>query len=323
MPVRLVRLQRLDGALGAREVQCFGAILCWSRWRLWWFALVDREHTFEGLVSVLRGGRRGPESPAPTGWGRSAPRRAAVQAASAGGRLRPPPRRSRSGACQAGRRQAQGQDGAAVPGPERDVPNELRRPRAAPASVAELNHARARAGHRVHPRPHSTTGAPPPSAWPQRTRFLRALPRRRFDTAYVEDRRVHPRLPLVEWQGVAYSVRPEALGQRVTSASRSTRRSSRSTSALAVVGRHDLRRGATEPVWDPAHRAAAEAIALGRPRPQLTLITGNGDRPGGDLGTTRARRGRLRRRGSTWPLATAARLHGQLPMTDTVAPTSS
>ena len=26
-------------------------MLCWSRWRLWWFtASEDREHTFEGLV---------------------------------------------------------------------------------------------------------------------------------------------------------------------------------------------------------------------------------------------------------------------------------
>ncbi len=30
---------------------CFGMILCWSRWRLWWFITsVDREHTFEGMV---------------------------------------------------------------------------------------------------------------------------------------------------------------------------------------------------------------------------------------------------------------------------------
>ena len=30
---------------------CFGMILCWSRWRLWWFTTsVDREHTFEGIV---------------------------------------------------------------------------------------------------------------------------------------------------------------------------------------------------------------------------------------------------------------------------------
>jgi transposase len=33
------------------ELQCFGAILSWSRHRLWWFAdSCDRAHTLEGLV---------------------------------------------------------------------------------------------------------------------------------------------------------------------------------------------------------------------------------------------------------------------------------
>src|SRR3954469_2537330 len=36
---------------GLGEVWCFSSVLCWSRWRLWWFApVIDREHTFEGLV---------------------------------------------------------------------------------------------------------------------------------------------------------------------------------------------------------------------------------------------------------------------------------
>jgi hypothetical protein len=36
---------------GLGEVVCFQAILCWSRWRQWWFTTSeDREHTFEGLV---------------------------------------------------------------------------------------------------------------------------------------------------------------------------------------------------------------------------------------------------------------------------------
>ncbi len=39
---------------GLGEVHCFGAILCWSRYRRWWFASsLDREHTFEGLVSFF------------------------------------------------------------------------------------------------------------------------------------------------------------------------------------------------------------------------------------------------------------------------------
>ncbi len=30
---------------------CFGMILCWSRWRMWWFTTSeDREHTFEGIA---------------------------------------------------------------------------------------------------------------------------------------------------------------------------------------------------------------------------------------------------------------------------------
>ena len=30
---------------------CFGMILCWSRWRIWWFTTSeDREHTFEGIA---------------------------------------------------------------------------------------------------------------------------------------------------------------------------------------------------------------------------------------------------------------------------------
>jgi transposase len=36
---------------GLGSLQCFGAVLCWSRHRHWWFApSLDRAHTFEGLV---------------------------------------------------------------------------------------------------------------------------------------------------------------------------------------------------------------------------------------------------------------------------------
>jgi hypothetical protein len=45
--------------------------------------------------------------------------------------------------------------------------------------------------------------------------MMAVLPRVRFDNAYVEVRRVHAILPLVEWQGCSYSVPPEALGQLV------------------------------------------------------------------------------------------------------------
>ena len=45
------------------------------------------------------------------------------------------------------------------------------------------------------------------------------------------------------------------------------------TTPNTALVRHRLSPGATEPVWDPAHRAAAEAMALGRSRPTLRLVT--------------------------------------------------
>jgi hypothetical protein len=39
-----------------------------------------------------------------------------------------------------------------------------------------------------------------------------------------------------------------------------------------VVARHRLDPDATGPVWDPAHKKAAEAIALGRAHPGLRLL---------------------------------------------------
>jgi len=76
----------------------------------------------------------------------------------------------------------------------------------------------------------------------------------------------------VEWDGVAYSVPPEVVGSKVVC------RVGVDTDVLevswgsTVVARHRLSPGATEPVWDPAHRAAAEAMALGRHRPNLALV---------------------------------------------------
>ena len=36
------------------ELQCFGCVLCWSRYKFWWFApSIDRPHTLEGLVQFF------------------------------------------------------------------------------------------------------------------------------------------------------------------------------------------------------------------------------------------------------------------------------
>jgi hypothetical protein len=75
----------------------------------------------------------------------------------------------------------------------------------APEGIAELNQ---RAGlwlnARVHARAHATTGEAPGARLDIERRFLASLPHRRFDTAYADDRRVHPRLPLVECGNVKH-----------------------------------------------------------------------------------------------------------------------
>jgi len=156
----------------------------------------------------------------------------------------------------------------------------------APTSVDELN---ARSGlwlpERYYARAHSTTGEPPAERLEVERRFLASLPRRRFDTAYVESRRVHPRLALVEWDGVAYSVPPECVGTAVTCRVEVDSATLVILSGATVVVRHTLLPGSTEPVWDPAHRQAAEAIALGRARPDLRQVPPPLEAPGPAAGS--------------------------------------
>ena len=60
---------------------------------------------------------------------------------------------------------------------------------------------------------HRTTGVAPIERFAAEHGFFSPLPRRRFDTDYVEARRVHRALPLIEWERVRYSVPPACLGQ--------------------------------------------------------------------------------------------------------------
>jgi transposase len=258
---------------GLGEVWCFGCILCWSRWRRWWFTTsIDAEHTFEGLVAFFEAAG-------------GVPRLARTDRMGALGvsqgkrfRLHPPAidfARHHSveiKVCQAGDAKRKGK----VERPFRDLKESFLTEcdaLGAPASLAELNRrGELWLGRRVHGRAHATTGEPPAQRLEVERRFLARLPARRFDTAYRDDRRVHPRLPLVEWDGVAYSVPPEVVGSKVAC------RLEVDTDRLEVwwgatlVARHTLDPEATEPVWDPAHRAAAEAVALGGHRPTLRLV---------------------------------------------------
>ena len=185
--------------------------------------------------------------------------------------------------CAGRRRQAKRQDRAAVPGPEGDLP---RRARVLdpPASMAEIN-ARAEAflETRVHNRPHSTTGVAPGERLPVEAPMMAVLPRVRFDTAYVEVRRVHPVLPLVEWRGVSYSVPPDAArpARRVPAP-----KWARTACEIRLAGKRVAPPpglpGRDRAVWDPDHRAAAAGdrprSPTRRPAPCTSRVVGRHDR---------------------------------------------
>ena len=99
------------------------------------------------------------------------------------------------------------------------------------------------------------------------------LPRRRYDTAYAEPRRVHLAVPLICWKGVRYSVTPGCIGQKVACREEVDSGELVVTWAGRSVGRHRIAPPGSPDVWDPEHRKAAEAAALGRTRPALRLVT--------------------------------------------------
>lgn len=241
---------------------CFGMILCWSRWRLWWFTTsVDRQHTFEGIARffdvvggvplIARTDRMG-------ALGQSQGRRfilgpEALEFARHHG--------VEITACQAGDAKRKGK----IERPFRDLKESFLEElvvTGVPGSIDELNErGRLWVDQRVHARVHRTTGVPPAERFAVEREFLHGLPARRFDTDYVESRRVHRALPFITWDGARYSVPPACLGQLVEA--RVPVDSNELTVRWAgnVVARHRLVVSGAD-VWDPAHRAAAEASAL-------------------------------------------------------------
>jgi transposase len=242
---------------------CFGMILCWSRWRTWWFTTsTDREHTFEGIVrffeaaggvtQVARTDRMG-------ALGTSQGRRFVLHAPTLelarhhGVEVK---------ACQAGDAKRKGK----VERPFRDLKESFLQELVVtglPDTIGELND---RAGRwvttRVHARPHRTTGEAPAARFDAERRFLGGLPARRFDTDYVATRRVHRALPFIVWDGVRYSVPPACLGQVVEARLAVDAEVLVVSWAGRVVARHHLAPGGVTEVWDPAHRKVAEAAAL-------------------------------------------------------------
>jgi transposase len=258
---------------GLGEVFCFGAVLCWSRWRTWWFTTSqDREHTFEGLVrffeaaggvtQVARTDRMG-------ALGASQGRRFRLHpptlafAQAHGVEIRP---------CQARDAKRKGK----VERPFRDLKERFLAEvaLAPPASIGELNvRGQAWLAERVHGRVHRTTGVTPGERLTVERGLLGGLPRRRFDTAYVGVRKVHVAVPMVEWRAVRYSVPPACLGQRVEVRHEVDADRLEILWAGQTVASHRI---PVDPeireVWDGTHFDAAQTAALSRHRPALRLL---------------------------------------------------
>jgi transposase len=261
---------------------CFGMILCWSRWRSWWFTTsVDRHHTFEGVARFF-GAAGGVPQIARTD-------RMGALGQSQGRRFQLGPEALEFArhhgveikACQAGDAKRKGK----VERPFRDLKESFLEElvvTGVPDNIDELN-ARAQrwVDQRVHARPHRSTGVAPVERFEVEREFLGALPVRRFDTDYVETRRVHRALPFITWNGARYSVPPDCLGQLVEA--RVPVDSNELTVAWAgnVVARHRLSAHDAD-VWDPAHRLAAETAALASNRSRHLRVV----EPAGELPAT-------------------------------------
>jgi transposase len=269
----------------AEVLWCFGMILCWSRWRLWWFTTsVDREHTFEGIVRFFDAAGGVPTLCRTDRMG------ALGQAQGRRFKLHPPTlefarhHRTEIKACQAGDAKRKGK----VERPFRDLAESFLEELVVtglPGDLDELNgRARLWVDERVHDRGHRTTGVAPIDRLAAEHGFLQPLPRRRFDTDYVETRRVHRVLPFIEWDRVRYSVPADCLGQlvevrRAVDADQLTVRW-----AGRLVATHRLAADGVVEVWDPGHRAAAESAALASTRRRHLHVVGDPSPPAPAVG---------------------------------------
>ena len=252
---------------------CFGTVLCWSRHLFWWFTTsVDKEHTMEGLVRAFEDAGGVPRVARTDRMG--------ALGTSQGKRfnLHPPTvdfashHGTEITACQAKDAKRKGKIERPFFGLEASFLEELA-VLGPPSSIAELNRlAQAWLAERVNGRVHSVTGETPAGRLVVERRFLSPLPSRRYDTAYAEPRRVHLAVPLIHWKGVRYSVTPGAIGQKVACREEVDQGELAITWAGLDVGRHTIAPSGSPDVWDPEHRKAAEAAALGRTRPALRLV---------------------------------------------------
>lgn len=254
------------------ELHCFGAVLCWSRVKHWWFApCIDQPHTLEGLVGFFeavggvaavgrtdRMGQLGSARGHSFVW-----HPAALELARHYGFALK--------ACRSGDAARKGK----VERPFRDLKAGFlaEMDLDPPADVGELNR---RVGPwlaaHVHAVEHRTTKVAPQVRLHTELALLGALPPMRFDTARREARLVG-RMPMIEWDGVFYSAPPEVAGRVVEA------RQAVASSVLELrfggrlVAEHAVVAAGSEPQWLPEHRAAAEAMALGRHGRHLRAVS--------------------------------------------------
>ncbi len=245
------------------ELHCFGALLCWSRIKRWWFATsIDQPHTLEGLAgffdsvdgvpAVGRTDRMGQ-------LGRSRGKAfiwhpvALEFARHYGFALK---------ACDGGDAKRKGK----IERPFRDLKAGFlaEMDLDPPGDIGELNRrAETWLAAYAHTVVHRSTKVRPDERFRIEHPLLTRLPRVRFDTARREPRRVG-RVPMIEWDTVFYSAPPAVVGQMIEA------RQPVATDVLELwfagrlIATHRLAAAGSEPQWLPEHRAAAEAIALGR-----------------------------------------------------------
>ena len=245
------------------ELHCFGTVLCWSRRKRWWFAVsINRPHTLEGLVGwfddldgVPAVGRTDRMGQLGTSRGRSflwSPPALEV-ARHYGVALK---------VCLPGDAARKGK----VERPFRDLKAGFlaEMDLDPPGDIAELNRrADAWLAKHAHAVVHRTTKTTPDARFVIEQPLLGRLPRVRFDTARREPRRVG-RFPLIEWDGVFYSLPPRAVGHIVEGRQPVIGAVLELRLGGELVAVHPLAVAGSDPQWLPEHRAAAEAIALGR-----------------------------------------------------------
>jgi transposase len=247
------------------ELHCFGAVLCWSRFKHWWFApSIDQPHTFEGLVRFFEAAE------GVASVGRTDRMGQLGQTRSKGFVFHPVALSFARHydvalkACDAGDAKRKGK----VERPFRDLKRGFlsEMDLDPPDDIGELNRRAPRWLERyVHAVVHGTTKETPAARLAVERPLLGHLPPVRFDTSRRETRRVG-RVPLVEWDTVYYSAPPTLAGKLVEVRQPIGYNVIELRFLGELMALHFVAPPGSAPQWLPEHKSAAEAIVLGRRR---------------------------------------------------------